>query len=238
MTICLYHLKWTSPARWVLAGLLLLAATRVFADGSERIPQKKLSRKKVAELADLYVSAVEDRDFETWRTLLHPLHTDSPLLTRSHFKEEALKIDSLSVKKIDGMTAALEIEYQNGREVRGFLQITPSGHIKYTPVVFLHPVRRAAELVQILLNDFVTIMGANSSAALRTQVVKELDALGVPLLKYDPLASSDIERRTAAREILDWLEVNGETYDNTEPFILIETEEFEQSINKALSAGL
>ena len=142
-------------------------------------------------------------------------------------------IQSLSVKQIDGLNAALKIEYRDGRENIGFLQIHASGHIKYTPVVFKHPVVQAFSLVQGLLNDYTTLFGASSSKFSRMEVVWKLAAMGIPLCDYDPLAPSRDDRRAAARKIFHWLEENGQTFDNTEPNVFITPDEFTRCIEDA-----
>ena len=212
---------------------LLLPATPLLSDGSSREDcQKNISRRHIIRLVEQYKAAIKNRDFETWRTLLSPVHEGSPLLDQNHFKETCSKIDSISVKEINGLTATLKVKYLDGMEIRGFLQMTPCGQIKYTPVVFTHPVRRAGILVQRLLNDSVTIMGANSSVTSRVDAVSQLSALKIPLCNYDPRAPSAQDRRMAARNILYWLEKNGETFDSTEPFIPIMPDEFDRYVTK------
>ncbi len=219
----------------ILASLLMqpLASAEVPAVSSEQ----GISKKEIIKMVDQYVTAVEDENFKTWNELLAPLHTDSPLLTPTNFMEEASMVESLSIEQIDGLNASLKIQYHDGREQVGSLQIHASGHIKYTPFVFKHPVSRACSMVQTLLNDHITMMGATSSEASRTEIVWELDAMEIPLCDYDPQNPFNEARRAAAKKILKWLEENGQEFDNTEPKIFITPDEFARCIEEARSAA-
>jgi len=220
---------------FILASLMMhpLASAEVPTGSSE----KTISKKEIIKLVDQYVTAVEDENFEAWNELLTPLHTDSPLLTPTNFLTEASMIQDLSVEQIDGLNAALKIQYYDGREQIGSLQIHDSGHIKYTPFVFKHPVSRACSQVQILLNDYMTMLGSTSSEASRMEIVWELDAMGIPLCDYDPLTPFNEARRAAAKKILKWLEENGQEFDNTEPKIFITPDEFTRCIEEARSTA-
>ena len=218
--------------------LLILALLPALSPAQEaaapaELPEIKISRKEIIELVDRYVDAIKKRDFDSWRKLLSPMHAGSARLRRANFMAEASAVHSLSDKRINGLTATLEIEYNDGREETGYLQIDASGRIKYTPFVFRHPVRRACSLVKILLNDQVTLLGSTSSEISRLEAVWELSKLGVPLCGYDPLNPYLEDRREAAAEIFRWLEENGETFDNTEPFIPIVPDEFIRCIKDA-----
>lgn len=200
-------------------------------------PETQLSRKEIVRLVEQYVDAIENRDFDTWRELLSPMHAGSAQLNREHFTAAASSVQSLSDKRMDGLTATLEIEYHDGSEEAGYLQMDPSGRIKYTPLVFRHPVRRACSLVKILLSDQVTLLGSTTSEIERLEAVWELSKLSVPLCGYNPLARSLEDRRDAAAEILYWLEENGKTFDNTKPFIPIVPDEFIRCIDDARPAS-
>lgn len=217
--------------------LLLLPALSPARDTNRpaELSENRLSRRELIRLVDQYVAAIEDRNFAAWRELLSPLHAGSPLLTPDAFIEKTDPVTSISVKQIDGLTAALKIEYRDDREETGYLQLSPAGHIKYTPFVFRHPVAQACALVKTLLYDRITILGETSSALGRAEAARELAKLGIPLCGYDPLAPSSLDRQAAAWEIFYWLEENGSAFDNSEPRIPVVGGEFLRCLNEARS---
>jgi len=233
MTPHIDHLQFMGRFQRLLILVSLMVHPLASAEVPTESPEKNLSKTKIVKLVDQYVAALEYKNFDAWNELVAPLYTNSPLLNPTNFLEKASRVKSLSIKQINGLNADLKIRYHDGRKQIGSLQIHASGHIKYTPFLFEHPVVRAFSLVQSLLNDRTTLFGATSSEASRMEIVWELDTLGIPLCEYDPLAPSINDRLAAARKIFEWLEENGQTFDNTEPKVFITPGEFARCVEKA-----
>jgi hypothetical protein len=233
MALHIDHLQFMGGFRLLLILASLMVHPLASAEDPTGSPEQKLSKTQIIKLVDQYVDALERQDFEAWNELVAPLHPGFPLLTPTNFLEKASMVKSLSVKQINGLNADLKIKYRDGRKQIGSLQIHASGQIKYTPFLFEHPVVRAFSLIQSLLNDRTTLFGATSNEASRMELVWELDAMGIPLCEYDPLAPVADDRRAAARKIFQWLEENGQTFDNTEPKVFIAPGEFARCAEKA-----
>jgi hypothetical protein len=197
---------------------------------------KKLTERKIDALAERYAAAVEKRDFEAWKALLSPLHPVEAANSRELFLEKADEVESISVKAVEGRTVSLIVEFVDGHEEPGYLQLHSSGHIKYAPLVFRHPVVKACALVQILLYDYSTLLGSTTTLEVRQDTVAQLHKLKIPLCGYDPKAPVAISRREAAENILSWLETYGGSFDSTVPRIPIVPEELFRCLEKTRTA--
>ena len=201
----------------VLFFALIAANAGVLAAESAGGETRPLTERQVDERAELYISAVEDRDFDLWYELLSPLHPAAAELNEDYFLEQVGSVESLSVQEVDGGNVLLRIRYASGDRRESSLQMDPAGRIKYTPFCFKHPLYEIAAQLELLLNDQVTIMGATSSPATRAKAAYILGEMGVPLFGYDPYSTDPNERLEAAKKILKWLGENGQLYDKGEP---------------------
>jgi len=131
----------------------------------------------------------------------------------------------MKVEKIVGLNARISIEYENQRRVNGWLQIHPSGYIKYEPCIIQHPGKRASQSLTLLLSE---------DQSLRKAGIHALEQAKVPLCGYEANASKE-DRMDVANRILDWLAENGAAHDSTEPKVAIPMTEFRKCIRDARS---
>jgi hypothetical protein len=218
--------------------MIMRIGAPVLAEDLTSEPQSNITERQVDKLAELYNRAVERRDFEAWRELLSPLYPWSPKLNTLYFAEQMRGVESLSAQDIDGMNVRLRIRYASGNRETGLLQLDPQGRIKYTPFCFKHPLYRIGSLLEVLLKDQTTLMGATSSSASRINAANKLASMNIPLFSYDPFEPSIFKRRTTALKILNWLEENGREYDTTEPKLFLPAEEFDALIARLKRAAL
>lgn len=221
-------LKRLHKGRYLSTLFVMLMCASALANSSAELPARKMTKSRVTQLASQYIAAVQAHDFEAWRELLSPMHLNAPELDEELFLETIQPIQSLRLGEIDGLNVEIKIKDHLDRTRLTSLQIHSSGQIKYTPLLFQHPVRKACNLLKTLLFDTVSLFGANTNEALRFETAQALVTMGIPLCGYDPLNPSIDERRAAAREILRWLEENGKAYDNSAPKVHIPLHEFDR----------
>lgn len=180
-------------------------------------PDKDLSEEDVKNLVKRYIKAVDRKDYETWLALLSPMHPGDDDLEERCFLSKANRIDSIDIKEIDGLNVVLEVEEERfGRTSKKYLQVHSSGHIKYTPLVFKHPVSDAFVHILVLTHEDVT---------LRNTGVNFLKENNIPLFGYEATGPSDEYLRSASK-VFDWLVENGRDFDSTEPKVKISEAEF------------
>jgi hypothetical protein len=188
-------------------------------------PDKEMTDKDVKALVKQYIKAVEREDFEAWKELLAPMHSGDEYLDKDRFMSAASKTRSIDIDDIDGRNVVLEIvSASNGRKRIGYLQIDSSGHIKYTPFVFIHPIHRAFNYIGLLEMDDVTWRNTGVT------FIKKMD---IPLFGYDAQSSKE-EYSAATSKILDWLTKNGQLYDTSDPKIYISQREFNECVDQAV----
>jgi hypothetical protein len=186
-------------------------------------PDEKLSEQKIRNLAQTYIKAMEHKDFEAWKELLSPMHPGHPDLNTENFTSHTHRVSSIQIENIEGQNVRLSIQRDTGRKATGYLIIHASGHIKYTPFVFKHPVRTAAQALAPLVSD---------NYSFRNTSVHVLKEAKVPLFGYDLDAPGD-QQKEEARKILNWLRENGATHDTTEPKVKMSDEELQECIGIA-----
>jgi hypothetical protein len=215
--------KRTMGFRHLLMLLILLAHSPTQAAETST---EEMTKRQINNLAERYISAIEEHDFEAWSELLSPLHPEGAELDETAFLKRTETIKSLSFDIIDGHNVTLQIKYISGGRSLGTLQIHPSGYIKYTPLFVKHPLYAVCEKLEVLLDDRDTFFGSTSSPASREAAASALEEMSIPLFNYDPLAPTKEERREAAKKTLEWLQKNGPTYDSDEPNVCLPPEEF------------
>jgi hypothetical protein len=179
-----------------------------------------LSRKKVEAVAEKYAEAWEEHDFDAWKSLLDQMHAGSENLKENVFNR--YDVSSVSVGTTDEHNVHLKMKFKGGHVLPGWLQITPEGQIKYTPLLFKHPIYNAFSSLRYLHND-------NPSWS-RTGV-KNLSEAGIPLFDYKVDAPKHV-REKSIDEIIDWLIENGSDWDASEPKLYCPEKQFKECVSK------
>ncbi len=170
-------------------------------------PAVTMSEKEVRALAEQYIDAIDDEDFEAWKALLAPMHPGDSSLTETGFKTSVSRFNGVHILDVEDRNVNLRVRYKSSGSIESWLQITESGHIKYTPLQFPHPITRALQGVPFLLRN---------RKDLRTTGMSYLRDAGVPLFNYD-LNGDRNDREDAVEKIMEWIEANGATHDHTLP---------------------
>ena len=179
---------------------------------------RELTEQDVKALAERYVDAWEEKDFEAWLSLVEPLHYGDKRLSEGEFRRHA--IDRVRILDVDGLNVLVELYYEHGRWARGWLQFHSSSTLKYTPLLFQHPVVQS-------LKAFAYLYSSGSYPA----VIQMLTTADVPLCGYE-LGASEDEKQEAIEQIFEWIEENGAAHDVGTPKILIPDEQFEELVRK------
>lgn len=186
-------------------------------------PDKPMSSDEIRSLAKQYIKAFEDEDYETWKALLSPMHPGAALLKADSFKRRTSQFKEFRILGIDGYHVKLKIKYESGLQTEGWLLLHSSGHIKYTPSAFRHPVAVACLQLSFLLDE---------NASMRNRATGLLKRCKIPLYEYDADAPSSNWTRNA-KKILKWLEDNGTSLDPSEPRVFLPQEAMDNLIEQS-----
>jgi hypothetical protein len=228
-------LQCSRNARYLFILLISLVYSPTQAADSNKISQQKISKRQITKLADQYIDAIKSEDVDAWKTLLTPLHADDTKLNEEAFLNETSRFKSITIEQVEGLDVELKIKHQDGSRSSGILQLNSSGHIKYTPFLFKHPVHEICTLLETLLRDETSLMGSSVNAATRYEIAGTLFDLKVPLCGYNPTDPSVDRRRDCVIEIIAWLTENGKTFDSTEPKVYLSPSEFSRCIEEIKS---
>lgn len=180
-----------------------------------------ISEEEVEALAKLYIKALEEHDFELWRSLILPLHGKH---VQPRFEEITMK-----VKRVDGLNVQIKIRSEAYSRTTGWLQVTPMGQIKYTPLQFRHPCVRLIDACGSLYA--VAKEGVDGTyrdpVAIRVLAYESLKQSNIPTYGYNPTASES-ERRSRAMKIEAWMKTHMTTWDDSEPKLAMPEKEFEE----------
>lgn len=185
--------------------------------------RKTLSEEEVRAIAKLYIKAWEDRDYQLWLKLVGPLHKRA--LSESSFNSCNQKL-SLKLGQVEGLNVQIDVK-GIGRSSEGWLQLLPSGEIKYTPLQFSHPLIRSFECVSYLY------LHSDEVAAVwrRRSYCNTLSENNIPLFGYEPDASKN-DRKRCADKIRNWLIEEGAMWDATDPKIPIPEKQFKELLKE------
>ena len=154
-----------------------------------------MSEKEVRALAEQYIEAIEDEDFEAWKALLTPMHPGDESLAETGFNMSTRNINGMSIRDIQGRNVNIQLRYKSGGQSDGWLQITPSGHIKYTPLKFRHPIA-SLQSISFLLRTREDLRRTGQSM---------LQTAGIPLFGYKVTGKKN-DWEDAVEKIMEWLE--------------------------------
>lgn len=201
---------------------------------SEATEATMLTKTEIRNIANQYEEAWERKDYALWSSLLE-IHKGHHLLNERTFNSHEVKSVMLRTihRSVDGhnidveynmkvpKTAATELRGTAGLtyEYHGWLQILPDGRIKYTPIVFQHPMYTAMDN----LYDMFPYNGRGGTPVKKRQEiirngVNNLKRMGIPCFGYK-VKNSESKRNATAKLILDWMIDKSDSWDETDPKI-------------------
>ncbi len=186
-------------------------------------PDRHMTEKEIRVLAEQYIEAVEDKDFEAYKALLTPMHPGDPVLTKSTFEQRVDSINSMHILDIEGLCVNMRVRYKRGTQREGWLLINQSGHIKYTPLLFTHPIETALQNVSFLLRN---------RRDLRQTGVSYLSKTKIPMFSYDTNGKRN-DWEDSVEQIMEWIEENGGIHDITEPRVFYPEDALKEQITQA-----
>lgn len=188
-------------------------------------PDKEMTKADAEHIVEQYIDAWKKNDFVAWKVLLSPMHPGDPKLARSYFQGVQKRNDRIKILATKGLNVKVQVTNTKGTETEGWIQLHSSGHIKYTPFVFRHPVNSALlYLPQLVHKSF------------RHSSFQRIRELNIPTFDYD--VDADIKNWDSnTKRILDWLRENGATYDVSEPKVFFPEEKLE-SLTKWTDANI
>jgi len=193
-------------------------------------PPAAMSEDEVRALAQRFMAIWADSDLEAWQELMRPMYPTSNLLIKDFFDPIAERIERIELMEIRDRNVRLEIESESGGTRTGWLMITPSGHVKYSPFRFTHPLVRMPDAVSYLVS---------SREDLRITGQAWLKNDKIPLIDYD-INNPDTWEQSAL-QVLDWVRENGAHHDASDPRLFIPEEGLQELIAEAeekLNRGL
>ncbi len=184
-----------------------------------------LKSSDVKDIAEQYVQAIENKDFNKWSSLM--LKTGD--LKEEAFKEmlDSAKFNSVELVDIEKTKTGYNIllKFDPKVIVKGpsnstsyistmssssyWVQMLPDGKIKYD-ILIPHPIPFAMS----------TCVGATSQLKSKdkTESGSHLQDFGIPLFGYEP-NSPVKEQQKSLKKIIEWLLDEGEEWDRTDPQI-------------------
>lgn len=178
---------------------------------AEASKAKTLSEEEVRAIAEQYIKAWEDRDYQLWEALvIGPMQGRLP--TESHWKQRYKEKVLLEIEEIEGLNVQLNIEIKGSKRREGWLQLLSDGRIKYTPLSFPHPLEISFKYGFVLyLDSFGKV-----NMEIKQRALQDLRNNKIPLFGYE-LDASLHKRQRSAKKILLWMIEEGETWDATDP---------------------
>ena len=202
---------------------------------SEGTEAKMLTKTEIRNIAKQYKKAWERKDYVLWSSLLE-MHKGHHLLNERTFNSHDVK--SVMLRTIDRVSDGynIDVEYNmkvpknfqtesSGtaglmREHHGWLQILPDGRIKYTPILFKHPMYAAMDNLHDMFPYCARASNLPEKEYMRVvnNGINNLKRMGIPCFGYD-IKNSESKRNATAKLILSWMIYNSDRWDETEPKI-------------------
>lgn len=186
-------------------------------------PDKEITEQDVKTIAQAYIRTFKDKDLSAWKQLLAPLHPNASELDEDGFNYLAHNLKRLKIEEVAGLNVRVSLTNMNNHSFDEWLQIHPSGYIKYGPCVIRHPVKKAFRSMGYLLAKDVSW---------RNTGVHALKRADIPLCGYD-VNESRVQQVAAIDRILDWLAENGADHDPTEPKVAMPPAQFSKCLRDA-----
>ncbi len=195
------------------------------SDGQKNEPKptnKPFSKKQVKEIAEKYIEAVMNKDYEAWAGLMadtkdfdeqrfnarYALHPNP----RFYWGKSLFHLKKIHYRSSENNSAKLTLKREHSSyEPECWLILQPDGKIKYDSLFIPHPVL----VVRTCLGYFWSPDRKRNTQDERVYSDTLIET-GVPLFDYTP-ESSRLQQAQSVRKIFDWLEKNGDEWDISEP---------------------
>ena len=203
---------------------------------------KELTKTEVRNIAKQYKKAWEDHDYAAWSDLLYKEHRS---LSESAFNKEGVK--AIMLRSVEGHNVYIEynIKLPDNKNTadagtvgliqkrHGWLQVLPDGKIKYTPILFKHPMDKAmSDLYDMFpFRSWSDKYSAEEVSSRVSRSAGNLERMGIPCFRYN-VKTSESKRNDAFELILDWMIENYESWDETEPKISCPEDMFEEKLDR------
>lgn len=194
---------------------------RANAPSPANYPERMMTERDIRDLANRYAQVWRDNDFDTWSELLYPMHVGRAELEPGWFDRTAKTIKFLKIAAVSGRNVKMRVTYEKKDETEGWLQISPSGHIKYTPVIFEHPFKRACSSLAMMGSPF---------PHLREPSMENLEEMNVPVGSFNPNSKNN---DAAINKIHHWLAEERSRFDVSEPRIALPEKDALAALEKA-----
>lgn len=183
--------------------------------------EKALSKKALKEIGEKFENAIEEQD----KTAL-----DSLYLNPGRYRYSLDEIQQVEIDDIEENTIFVTmVGKKEGFGCRGWMHITSSGKIKYSPFTQKHPIERAASAIFWL--SYVDKERKKSDVSKMNGAINDLEASGIPTfeLKQD-MSFRDLGDNLD--KVREWIIENGATYDTGEPKLYIPRKQMKKIISE------
>ena len=177
--------------------------------------QKKLTEDEVKAIAQRYVEGWNEQDFK--------LLADQFLFLKKGIKPyydlRIARLKKVQVEDIYERAFTAELKMEGGYAPILWCFLTTDGKIKYDSCLRPHPLTRACSVL-----DFLLIHGVSNEAQQKSYL-KQMKPTGIPTFGL----TAGCKRNEAIRSLkqtIEWMEKNGETYDNSEPKVFFTPEAY------------
>lgn len=193
---------------------ILLAATLLFlcSNGYAK-KQKELTEKQAESIAEDYIDAVQDGDYDDWSELIY-----NPAVMTYQFyqrwQESDVDVEKVYLNKTY-CNVKIREERSSGSTVTHWVQILSTREIKYDSFFIDHPIIQAMKACGYLISYGES---ATRQGSIKTYASK-LQFTGIPLFGYDTPNNTPSDRIKALGEIKEWLLTEGKNWDFDEPKI-------------------
>ena len=205
--------------------ILCVIAWTLVAGSISAAQGEELSKRKVKEIAEEYVEAIIDQDYEAWSGLMaNPTGVSEEAFMAYYTKPARInhpfsywlptgKLKRLKILSIKESVVQLEFQIKDrgGISPKGYLLILPDGKIKYDAIHVWHPILWAK-----LYASYLNHMQPFPSGKRHELYSSGLISTGIPLFDFDPNASQS-DQRKSLNKIETWMEDNCNEWDSSEP---------------------
>ena len=187
-------------------------------------PEKAMSETEVKHLAEKYMRARSESDYDTWKTLMEPMHPGDNMLFKGNFMGYGGHDIRFKIEAVVGRNVKIEWRYKaHDRTKLSWLQITSSGYIKYSAFNFEHPVSTSFSRLRSLVHE---------NEETRARDILKLREANIPVFDFD-VAGTKKSRIESVEKILNWLKEHGASHDTSEPKVFLPQEELDNLIMDA-----
>lgn len=194
-----------------------------FQAKSDEQKNETVTKKQVKEIAEKYIEAVMDKDYETWAALM----ADATDFDKRRFNASytwrsnspynltcLVRLKKIKYKSQEENYVRVLVKQEN-RESEHWLMFQPDGKIKYDSIFILHPVQVVRACTGYFWSPLSSKRDASEKQVYSDTLIK-MGEMGLPLFGYTPDVSES-HRIQSIRKIFDWLQKHGDEWDVSEP---------------------